>query len=236
MLVSDPEKLNAAYENFALDPSAPGCEQPGKTCGIWAKVPDDLVRSKPPMQNAVRHWAAGKFMAATYDVWMVDTSQQKGVGPSDVHTIGCDRGEVAYVPLVSSHHFETWAPFYGMPQEAGYYLRDRFGLTYSDGSPRHGSNIVVLAQGDVSAKPSQTWYGHYEDLPRRFWPPASLMNDLYAPLNLAGVGGGYGWERPWLYSRGQRFVWHGSGWMLQPPIRYGGPSRCYWFAPDRVPG
>jgi hypothetical protein len=95
MLVSDPAKLNAAYENFALDPSAPGCERAGATCGIWQGIPGGVDNAKPMMQNGVRHWAAGKFMAATYDVWLVDTLQGKGplardVTPADVHTIGCD--------------------------------------------------------------------------------------------------------------------------------------------------
>lgn len=214
MIVSDPAKLQTAYERFVLKG------------GIWKTVPDNLDNAKPMIQNGVRHWAAGKFMAATYDVWMVDTSKGRSAGPADVHTIGCDLFQVAYVPFVSSEHWETWAPFYRMPQEAAYYLRDRVGLTYADGSPRHGSNIVVLAQGDVSAKPSQTFYGHYKDLPPRYWPPVSLLRDLYAPPTTGKAGGGYGWERPWLYNRGQRFIWHGPGWMS---------GRCDWFSKDRVP-
>jgi hypothetical protein len=71
MLVSDPAKLNAAYENFTLDRSAPGCERPGATCGIWQGIPGGVASGQPMMQNGVRHWAAGKFMAATYDVWLV---------------------------------------------------------------------------------------------------------------------------------------------------------------------
>jgi hypothetical protein len=62
------------------------------------------------------------------------------------------------------------------------------------------------------------------------------MNDLYAPPATGEVDGGYGRERPWLYSRGQRFVWHGPGWMLEPAANPPGGVRCYWFAPDRKPG
>jgi hypothetical protein len=243
MLVSDPAKLNAAYENFALDPSAPGCERAGATCGIWQGIPGGVDNAKPMMQNGVRHWAAGKFMAATYDVWLVDTLQGKGplardVTPADVHTIGCD--------LTSSG--SSWPPFYQgkpadkwpheleptniLPEDAAYYLRDRFGLTQPktdrnfnpDPVPRHGSNMWVLAQGDLSDK------GNWpKALPTgsRYWPPKSLLDDLYAPPNDRAAGGGYGWERPsWLYSRGQHFNIHGSGWIRQ---------RCGWFAPNRVP-
>jgi hypothetical protein len=240
MLVSDPAKLNAAYENFALDRSAPGCERPGATCGIWKGVPDDLDSARPMMQNGVRHWAAGKFMAATYDVWLVDTLQIAGpqareVTPADLHTIGCDRVD-------NFGNTSTWPPFYQaddpkkrgdahptnvVPQDAAYYLRDRVGLTQPkrpNPVPRHGSNMWVLAQGDISDKG-----GWPKALPAgaRYWPPASLLADLYAPPNETSVGGGYGWERPWLYSRGQHFTIHGSGWMRD--------HGCEWFRPDRVP-
>jgi hypothetical protein len=243
MLISDPEKLNTAHENFTLDPTNPNndpeCKQPGKTCGIWRGMARELraQASQAAMQNGVRHWAAGKFMAATYDVWMADTSHRWApgdVGPSTVHTIGCDYSPVSYVPYVVDH-WQTWAPFYGVPQEAAYYLLDKVGLTYGDGSPRYASSVVVLAQGDVSAPASKDFWGAYQNLPPRYWPPASLLNDLYAPPATGEVGGGYGWERPWLYSRGQRFVWHGPGWMLEPWST--SPwVRCVWFAPDRKPG
>jgi hypothetical protein len=81
-----------------------------------------------------------------------------------------------------------------IPDEPPHYLRDRVGLTYSDGSPRHGSSVVVLAQGDVSAPPGKDSFGAYQDLPQRYWPPASLMNDLYAAPATGEVGGGYGWS------------------------------------------
>jgi hypothetical protein len=221
MLVSDPAKLNAAYENFALDPSAPGCERPGATCGIWQGIPGGVDNAKPMMQNGVRHWAAGKFMAATYDVWLVETLNNafREVTPADVHTIGCDR----------VNHFgntSTWPPFYEgrvdphqiwnvVPDDAAYYLRDRVGLTRRNGSARHGSNMWILGQGDISNKGGA-----------RYWPPASLLADLYAPPNQRTTGGGYGWERPWLYSRGQHFNIHGSDWTAR---------RCDWFAQDRSP-
>ena len=48
----------------------------------------------------------------------------------------------------------------------------------------------------------------------------------YASPSQTSVGGGYGWERPWLYSRGQRFIVHGPDWTTQ---------RCHWFADDRYP-
>jgi hypothetical protein len=246
MLVSDPAKLNAAHQNFVVDPNNPAhkeeCAQPGVTCGIWKGVPDDLDSRRPMMQNGVRHWAAGKFMAATFDVWLVDTLQGKGplardVTPADVHTIGCD---------VVSSSGASWPPFYQaddankggeakptniMPEDAAYYLRDRLGLTQPKTDrnydpqpvPRHGSNMWVLAQGDISDK------GNWpRALPTgaRYWPPKPLLDDLYAPPNDRAVGGGYGWERPWLYSRGQHFNIHGSDWTTK---------RCGWFAPDRVP-
>ena len=224
MIVSDPAKLETAYERFELD-------------GIWKTVPDDLDKNQPMIQNGVRHWAAGKFMAATYDVWMVDTKQiagpdAKDVGPSDVQTIGCDRQDFL------GGGWESWAPFYQVPAGASYYLRDRLGLTQPrtpTPAPRYASNIVVLAQGDVSQAPptKTTIFGNFagydtDRMPPRYWPPASLLNDLYAPPTTTGgqAGGGYGWERPWLYSRGQRFVWHGPEWTK---------ARCYWFAQDRVP-
>ena len=70
--------------------------RPGATCGIWKGIPDGLNGAQPMTQNGVRHWAAGKFMAATYDVSLVDTLQGRGplardVTPADLHTIGCDR-------------------------------------------------------------------------------------------------------------------------------------------------
>jgi hypothetical protein len=81
----------------------------------------------------------------------------------------------------------------------------------------------VLAQGDISDK------GNWpRALPTgaRYWPPKPLLDDLYAPPNDRALGGGYGWERPWLYSRGQHFNIHGSDWTTK---------RCGWFAPNRVP-
>ena len=128
MLISDPEKLNTAHENFTLDPrnrnNDPECAQPGKTCGIWMNVPGDVDHKKPMMQNGVRHWAAGKFMAATYDVWLVPTVQinrYRDVTTSDLPSIGC------YVSQVS----KDWRPFTSAPPDAGYYFRDKWGLSVS---------------------------------------------------------------------------------------------------------
>jgi hypothetical protein len=204
MLVSDPAKLETAHQRFS-DPR-----------GIWNSVPDDLDNAKPMIQNGVRHWAAGKFMAATFDVWMVDTKQIAGpyardVGPSDVQTIGCDR-QYNYGNTV------TWPPFYHVPDDAAFYLRDRLGLTQPNSNhfvPRYASNMWVLGQGDIPTKGAS-----------RVWPPQSLLSDLYAPPDTKSVDGGYGWERPWLYSRGQRFNVHGPEWTSR---------RCYWFAQDRYP-
>jgi hypothetical protein len=205
LIVSDPGKLETAYNNFK---------------GPWNGVPEQMDDVKPMIQNGVRHWASGKFMAATYDVWMVDTGQIRGeqardVGPSDVQTIGCDRHS-------SWGNTSTWAAFYGVPPEAAYYLRDRLGLTQPklpDPVPRYGSSIWVFASGNVS-----------DPQAARVWPPASLINNLLTPPQTQGdkPTGGYGWERPWLYSRGQRFNIHGPGWTAQA-------NGCYWFAQDRYP-
>jgi hypothetical protein len=236
MLVSDPAKLNAAHQNFAVDPNNPAhkqeCAQPGVTCYIWNGVPDDLDTAQPMMQNGVRHWAAGKFMASAFDVWMVDTRQIAGrdardVTPADVHTIGCDRE-------CSFGNCNTWPPFYEgsvdppkiwnvLPEDAVYYFRDQLGLTQPktpDPVPRNGGNMWVLAKGDISTKGG-----------RRVWPPKDLLRDLYALPNTRSVGGGYGWERPWLYSRGQRFNFH-SGWIRDDRRDV---QRCFWFAQDRSP-
>jgi hypothetical protein len=199
VIVSDPAKLETAYNNFK---------------GPWNGVPEQMDNVKPMIQNGVRHWASGKFMAATYDVWMVDTSQDRSaardVGPSDVQTIGCDRRS-------SFGNSTTWAAFYGAPPEAAYYLRDRLGLTQPN--PRYGSNMWVFAWGDVS-----------DPHAARVWPPASLIDQLLAPPQTQGdkPAGGYGWERPWLYSRGQRFNIHGPGWEARV-------NGCHWFAGDRYP-
>jgi hypothetical protein len=232
MLISDPEKLNTAHENFTLDPTNPNndpeCKQPGKICGIWLGMARELggEASQAAMQNGVRHWAAGKFMAATYDVWLVDTTQIAGpqardVTPADLHTIGCDR-------VYNFGNHQTWPPFYEgtgddppkivnvLPELAAYYYRDRLGLTQPrtpDPVPRHGSNLWVLGQGNIATKGGP-----------RYWPPKPLLDELYARPNDKSVGGGYGWERPWLYTRGQRFT-----------FQQGQFSSCYWFAQDRWP-
>jgi hypothetical protein len=203
MIVSDPAKLQTAYQQF--------------TRGAWTSVPDNLDNAKPVMQNGVRHWAAGKFMAATYDVWLVDTKQLGGPeardpAPGDVSTIGCDREGIL------GGGTRTWNAFRGLPADAAYYYRDRMDLMQPNTDhtvPRHGSNMWVLAQGDLTNKDGA-----------RYWPPQALLTDLYAPVSTSTVGGGYGWERPWLYTRGQRFAMHDAGWIS---------SRCYWYAQDRQP-
>jgi hypothetical protein len=209
MLVSDPAKLNAAYENFALDRSSPGCEQPGKTCGIWQGVPDDLGKSQPMMQNGVRHWAAGKLMAATYDVWLLDTKQGSKFVPGCGVDKRCRRDVTsADVPGILcvinpfSNFSKNWKPFGPVSLDAAYYVRDRMGLTlFNEGLlPRRGSNMWLLGQSPNVFDPNA----------RSYYPPQSLLSDLYAPPNTGKVGGGYGWERPWLYSRGQRFQFHGA--------------------------
>jgi hypothetical protein len=207
MIVSDPAKLEEAYNRFSLKG------------GVWDGVADDLDRTRPWIQNGVRHWAAGEFMAATYDVWLVDTSQIRGeqtrdVGPSDVQTIGCDR-------QYSWGNTSTWSAFNRLPPEAAYYWRDRLGMTQPklpSPVPRYGSNIWVLGQGNVMQKGAT-----------RYWPPAPLMEKL---LTAPGVQdkkptGGYGWERPWLFTRGPRFnVQQSASWVAQ---------KCFWFAQDRYP-
>jgi hypothetical protein len=216
MLISDPAKLETAWNRFELPSGGPGTDD-----GIWRKVPDDLDTAQPIMRDGIRHWAAGRFMAATYDVWLVDTTQIAGpqardVTTADVHTIGCDR----------QNHYgntSTWPPFYKMPQSAAYYLRDQLGLTvwkYPDHIPRYGSDIWVLGRGTVSTKNTSQ---------AQFWPPQKLLDQLFSPPS----EGGFGWERPWLFSRGQRFTIHDPAWTTDPARLLGG--RCDWFAQDRYP-
>jgi hypothetical protein len=183
MLISDPAKLEAAYENFELN-------------GIWTAVPDDLDNKKPMMRNGVRHWAAGKFMAATYDVWQVSTfhtrpdfsGKYRDVTTSDLRSIVC----------------AVQVPFASLSPDAGYYFRDKWGLTVTlepFGQPkvtwdRRGNNIWILAQSSNVFRET------------RYYPPQSLLSELYSPPDDSSTDGGYGWERPWLYSKGQRFVLH----------------------------
>jgi hypothetical protein len=214
MLVSDPAKLNAAHQNFVVDPNNPvhqdECKQTGVTCGIWRGVPDDLDNKQPLMQNAVRHWAAGKLMAATYDVWLLPTNQgskfvpgcgldkncRRDVTPADVPGIVC------VINPNSTFNSRDWNPFGGVSPDAAYYLRDRLGLTlFNEGLlPRRGNSIWLLAQSPNVFDPNA----------RSYYPPQSLLTNLYAPPGTTKTGGGYGWERPWLYSRGQRFQFHSA--------------------------
>lgn len=218
MLISDYAKLEAAYQNFEG--------------GIWTKVPDDLDNGKPMMQNGVRHWAAGKLMAATYDVWLVPSGwvydQRDGkwwrvgmpyyrdVKTSELPTIGC------YVSDYDNNFF----PFSSAPADGAYYWRDKWGLTLIDTLtseehhewPIRGNNIRLLAQS------SNVW----DNNAARYYPPQSLLSQLYSPPSVSSVGGGYGWERPWLYTKGQPFAIHESTrrfWIYA--IYQGG---CQWFA------
>jgi hypothetical protein len=202
MLVSDPARLQTAYENFEGAHQKPG---------IWTSVPDDLDKNKPYVQNGVRHWAAGKFMAATYDVWLINTLQYeryRDVTPSDLPTIGCAHGDF------SAH----WHPFRSVSPDAAYYFRDEAGLTVRwqpdpEYNPavwsRRGNNIWLLAQTPNLWDEGATTY----------YPPQTLLNALYSPPSRSSVGGGYGWERPWLYSKGQSFTFRSQDFS----------NHCEWF-------
>jgi hypothetical protein len=79
----------------------------------------------------------------------------------------------------------------------------------------------VLARGDVSTNTkgrANNW--------AQFWPPAVLLDQLFRDPSPTSVGGGFGWKRPWLFNRGQRFARHDPYWTT---------VRCYWFAADRAP-
>jgi len=229
MVISDPEKLNTAHENFTLDPknrnNDPECKQPGKTCGIWRGMARKLSGqdAQAAMQNGVRHWAAGKFMAATYDVWLVpsgyvfqdgkwwdvDVQSFNDVTTSDLPTIGC------YVSQRQNdfHPFRSPAP----PPDAAYYFRDKWGLTRPrDGTFANirGNNVWLFVQS------SDVWDG---DAAKNY-PPQSLLSQLYSPPKLSAVGGGYGWKRPWLYTEDWSFLIH-------PPRKEfrSGYLGCGWF-------
>jgi hypothetical protein len=77
-----------------------------------------------------------------------------------------------------------------VPEDAAYYLRDRVGLTQpKTPNPvrRNRSNMWVLGQGDLSDKgnsPKALSTG------ARYWPPKSLLADLYArPMKRAWAAG-----------------------------------------------
>jgi hypothetical protein len=184
----------------------------GQDLRHWNKVPDDLGKSGPMVRNAVRHWVAGKFMAATYDVWALPTKQ------ASLFTPGCDwrydlkgcRRDVAPadVPAIEciinprTLNAKYWKPFSGVSPDAAYYMRDQLGLTVWDEGvhPRHGSNMLLLAQSP----------NIFDDKATTHYPPQSLLTQLYTPPDQ----GGYGWERPWLYNMGQGFLWHTFGSSL----------------------
>jgi hypothetical protein len=184
------------------------------------------------MQNGVRHWAAGKFMAATYDVWLVPsgyiylngqrwlanqnydrTGHYRDVTPSDLPTIGC------YVdfPRKDVHPFSSPSP----PPDAAYYFRDQWGLTVSWSAggaraewPVRGNNLL-LARSELRRLGSRRG--------QELSAAVAAEPAVLAAQPLVG-GGGYGWKRPWLHTKGQPFVaFEERSYFL---------NSCNWFDPN----
>jgi hypothetical protein len=82
--------------------------------------------------------------------------------------------------------------------------------------PVRANNIWLLAQS------SDVWD---RDATKNY-PPQSLLSQLYSPPNPSSVGGGYGWERPWLYTKGQPFVSHENA------AYFTSSEGCNWFDPN----
>jgi hypothetical protein len=85
------------------------------------------------------------------------------------------------------------------------------GLTWD----RRGNNIWILAQSrNIWDRRANVAYA-----------PASLMNSMFAPPNTSQVGGGYGWFKPWLFTRGAAFRINPQPNVTDGSVGY----YCDWF-------